>query len=128
MKSKKRPDGRVHRDLLLARRVSDAAVCLLQVRVSKGLRASFRSKRDHRLAGRSARQAFDRAPEKTYTHAELRKRAARRVHALRAGTYKGATGRGSSKHATRELICLERGIEYSPRKFRKLLKRLNREP
>lgn len=125
MKSKKRA-GRVHPDLALARRVSYNAVCLLGVRVSKGLRASRGGKRQGRILNRKKQQAFDRLPEKTYSHAELAQRAERRVHAVRAGNHNGGRARSTGKHAARDLVCLEHGIEYSPRKFRKLLKRLNR--
>ena len=77
---------------------------------------------------RKERQRFERRPEKTYTKAELIARAERHIHAVRAGSHTGGRARWcNGKRAARLLVCLEFGIEYSPRRFRRLLKRLNRE-
>lgn len=90
-------------------------------------RSASELKRHPKLWTRRHRRFFDRAPEKTYTHAELLQRAERRVHGVRAGNHNGMHAvRSTGKRAARDLICLEHGIEYSPRKFRNLLKWLNR--
>lgn len=75
-----------------------------------------------RLRSRKDRQKFERRPDRTFTRAELVARGQRRIAFVKQSQ---SARFASAKKATRALVCVELGVAYSPRTFRRWMRALN---